>query len=139
MFSIEPQNVNDPNNYGDKPQMGILMAYTGFTAAAPSLRTPPWSQPYMEATDPDTGSIGKLLNQRRRRRGKNSPSGLRQGALSFIAELNFELPTDTGGNVYLDVTDFQPMLSDGHGGIDTQDIAVTVQNVAGATINGTAG
>ena len=24
MFSIEPQNVNDPNNYGDKPQMGIL-------------------------------------------------------------------------------------------------------------------
>jgi aryl-phospho-beta-D-glucosidase BglC (GH1 family) len=24
MFSIEPQNVNNPSNYGDKPQMGIL-------------------------------------------------------------------------------------------------------------------
>jgi endoglucanase len=34
MFSIEPQNVNDPSNYGDKPQMGILMARGADTAAA---------------------------------------------------------------------------------------------------------
>ena len=49
---------------------------------------------------------------------------------------DFELPTDAGGdNVYGVIV----QASDGHGDIDTQAIAVSIQNVAGATINGTAG
>ncbi len=45
------------------------------------------------------------------------------GALSFISAPNFESPTDSGGN---NVYDVQIQVSDGNGGFDTQDIAVTV-------------
>ena len=48
------------------------------------------------------------------------------GALSFITAPNFELPTDAGGNNVYDVI---VQVSDGHGGIDTQAIAVTVTDV----------
>ena len=58
------------------------------------------------------------------------------GALSFVTAPNFEAPTDAGGNNVYDVT---VQVSDGNGGTDTQAIAVTVQNVGGVTINGTAG
>ena len=47
------------------------------------------------------------------------------GALSFVTAPNFELPTDAGGNNVYDVI---VQVSDGHGGIDTQAIAVTVEN-----------
>ena len=56
------------------------------------------------------------------------------GALSFITAPNFEAPTDAGGNNVYDVI---VQVSDGHGGIDTQAIAVTVENVIGSTVNGT--
>ena len=56
------------------------------------------------------------------------------GALAFITAPDFENRTDAGGNNVYDVT---VQVSDGNGGIDTQAIAVTVQNVPGATINGT--
>ena len=56
------------------------------------------------------------------------------GALAFVTAPNFEAPTDAGANNVYDVT---VQVSDGNGGIDTQAIAVTVQNVTGATINGT--
>jgi Ca2+-binding RTX toxin-like protein len=56
------------------------------------------------------------------------------GALTFNTGPNFEAPTDAGGNNVYDVT---VQASDGNGGIDTQAIAVTVQDVAGQTINGT--
>jgi FG-GAP-like repeat/FG-GAP repeat len=52
--------------------------------------------------------------------------GSTSGALSFITAPNFEAPTDTGGNNVYDVT---VQVSDGQGGIDTQAIAVTVQDV----------
>ena len=45
------------------------------------------------------------------------------GALSFVTAPDFELPTDAGGNNVYDVT---VQVSDGHGGIDTQTITVTV-------------
>ena len=48
------------------------------------------------------------------------------GALSFVTAPNFELPTDAGGNNVYDVI---VQVSDGHGGIDTQAIAVTVTDV----------
>ncbi len=56
------------------------------------------------------------------------------GALAFVTAPNFEAPTDAGAN---NVYDVNVQVSDGNGGIDTQAIAVTVQNVTGATINGT--
>jgi Ca2+-binding RTX toxin-like protein len=58
------------------------------------------------------------------------------GALAFVTAPDFEAPTDAGGNNVYDVT---VQVSDGNGGADTQAIAVTVQNVGGVTINGTAG
>ena len=52
--------------------------------------------------------------------------GSTTGALSFVTAPNFELPTDAGGNNVYDVI---VQASDGHGGIDTQAIAVTVTDV----------
>ena len=52
--------------------------------------------------------------------------GSTTGALSFVTAPNFELPTDAGGNNVYDVI---VQASDGHGGIDTQAIAVTVSDV----------
>lgn len=56
------------------------------------------------------------------------------GAVAFITAPDFETPTDAGTN---NIYDLNVQVSDGNGGIDTQAIAVTVQNVTGATINGT--
>ncbi|WP_265575880.1 beta strand repeat-containing protein [Bradyrhizobium sp. WBAH23] len=47
------------------------------------------------------------------------------GALAFLTAPNFEAPSDAGGNNVYDLT---VQASDGNGGIDTQAIAVTVQN-----------
>jgi Ca2+-binding RTX toxin-like protein len=56
------------------------------------------------------------------------------GALAFVTAPDFEAPTDSGAN---DVYDVTVQVSDGSSGIDTQAIAVSVQNVIGAAINGT--
>ena len=56
------------------------------------------------------------------------------GVLSFVTAPDFEAPTDAGANNVYDVT---VQVSDGNGGTDTQAVAVTIQNVTGATINGT--
>ncbi|MEQ9407094.1 MAG: cadherin domain-containing protein [Fuerstiella sp.] len=48
------------------------------------------------------------------------------GVLTFVAASNFETPADAGGN---NVYDVQVQVSDGVGGLDTQDIAVTVSDV----------
>jgi protocadherin Fat 4 len=53
------------------------------------------------------------------------------GALAFVIAPNYESPTDVGtDNVY----DVQVTVSDGNGGTDTQDIAVTVTNVNEAPV-----
>ena len=57
------------------------------------------------------------------------------GALSFVTAPDFEVPTDTGANSIYDVN---VRVSDGLLAT-TQAIAVTVTNVAGVTLNGTAG
>ena len=56
------------------------------------------------------------------------------GTLSFITAPNFETPTDVDGNNVYDVT---VQISDGLGGVDTQAIAVKVENVVGVSIMGT--
>ncbi|NBX65861.1 MAG: hypothetical protein EBQ96_02580 [Proteobacteria bacterium] len=48
------------------------------------------------------------------------------GVLSFANGKNFESPTDAGGNGVYDV---QVTVSDGNGGSDVQNIAVTIDNV----------
>lgn len=48
------------------------------------------------------------------------------GALRFIAGPDFEGPSDIGGDNVYEVT---VQASDGEGGVDTQDIAVTVENI----------
>ena len=58
------------------------------------------------------------------------------GALRFVSAPDFENPTDTDHDNHYEVT---VQVSDGKGGIDTQAITVTVTNVAGVTITGTAG
>ena len=82
----------------------------------------------MTATDPDAGQTLELLDHWWRGR-EQIHDRLFDGALSFITAPNFEAPTDAGGNNVYDVI---VQASDGHGGIDTQAIAVGVQNVVEA-------
>ena len=78
------------------------------------------------ATDPDTGQTLSYSISGGADAGKFT-IGSTTGALSFITAPNFELPTDAGGNNVYDVT---VQVSDGHGGIDTQAIAVTVTDAS---------
>ena len=79
----------------------------------------------MTATDPDTGqTLSYSISG-----GADAAKfiiGPSTGALSFVTAPNFELPTDVGGNNVYDVI---VQVSDGHGGLDTQAIAVTVSDV----------
>ena len=79
----------------------------------------------MTATDPDTGqTLSYSISG-----GADASKfiiGPSTGALSFVTAPNFELPTDVGGNNVYDVI---VQVSDGHGGLDTQAIAVTVSDV----------
>jgi Tryptophan-rich Synechocystis species C-terminal domain/Cadherin domain/RTX calcium-binding nonapeptide repeat (4 copies) len=77
------------------------------------------------ATDPDAGQTLSYSITGGADAGKFT-IGSTIGALSFITPPNFELPTDAGGNNVYDVT---VQVSDGHSGIDTQAIAVTVTDV----------
>ena len=88
----------------------------------------------MTATDPDAGQTLSYSISGGADAGKFT-IGSTTGALSFITAPNFELPTDLGGNNVYDVI---VQVSDGHGGIDTQAMAVTVQNALGVSIIGTA-
>ncbi|MEY9131932.1 uncharacterized protein YbdZ (MbtH family) [Bradyrhizobium diazoefficiens] len=77
------------------------------------------------ASDPDAGqtlsySISGGADASKFTIGSNT------GILSFIAAPDFELPTDAGGNNVYDVT---VQVSDGHGGFDTQAIAIAVTDV----------
>ena len=77
------------------------------------------------ATDPDAGQTLSYSISGGADASKFT-IGSTTGALSFITAPNFELPTDAGGNNVYDVI---VQASDGHGGIDTQAIAVTVTDV----------
>jgi endoglucanase len=118
MFSIEPQNGVD------KPQMAILMERGGSSGPISILENTT-AVTTVTATDPDTGqTLSYSISG-----GADAAKfiiGPSTGALSFVTAPNFELPTDMGGdNVY----DVIVQVSDGHGGLDTQAIAVTVSDV----------
>ncbi|MEH2590705.1 beta strand repeat-containing protein [Bradyrhizobium sp. AZCC 1721] len=84
------------------------------------------------ATDPDPGQTLTYTI------GGGADAGLFQidgssGALSFVTAPDFETPSDAGtDNVY----DVIVQVSDSNGGMDTQAIAVTVQNTAGTSLTG---
>ena len=85
------------------------------------------------ATDPDGQTLGYSIAG-----GADSAFfGIdATGALAFITGPDFEAPADAGANNIYDVT---VQVSDGNGGLDAQAIAVTVTDVAGATINASNG
>ena len=112
----------------------VFVASTNF-AAEVSIAENTTAVTTVTATDPDAGQTLSYSITGGADAGKFT-IGSSTGALSFVTAPNFELPTDVGGNNVYDVT---VQVSDGHGGIDTQAIAVSVQNVVGVTINGTAG
>ena len=77
----------------------------------------------VDATDPDPDPLTYSI--------AGGPDAARfaingsSGVLAFVAAPNFEAPTDVGGNNVYDVT---VSVSDGHGGSDSQALAVAVQN-----------
>jgi hypothetical protein len=96
----------------------------GDTAAASIVENTTAVTP-VTATDPDTGqTLSYSISG-----GADAAKfiiGPSTGALSFVTAPNFELPTDVGGNNVYDVI---VQVSDGHGGLDTQAITVTVIDV----------
>ncbi|PLX34186.1 MAG: hypothetical protein C0605_14420, partial [Hyphomicrobiales bacterium] len=98
------------NGGGDSASVGVAENQTGVTTVT--------------STDPDGGTPVYSISGGADA-GKFSIDSA-TGVLSFITAPDFETPTDTGGdNVY----DVQVQVSDGNGGTDVQDIAVTVTNV----------
>src|SRR5215211_3633915 len=105
----------------------------GGNTAAVSIAENTTAVTTVTATDPDAGqTLSYSING-----GADASKfaiNVTTGALAFLTAPNFEAPTDAGGNNVYDVT---VQVSDGNGGIDTQAIAVAVQDVPGGTINGT--
>ena len=103
----------------------IITSNGGGDTAAVSIAENTTAVTTVTATDPDVGQtlsysiIGGAD-------ASKFTIGSSTGALSFVTAPNFELPTDAGGNNVYDVI---VQVSDGHGGIDTQAIAVTVTDV----------
>ena len=85
------------------------------------------------AADPDAGAT-LTLQPRRGADASKFTINATTGALSFITAPDFEAPADAGANNVYDVI---VQASDGSL-IDTQAIAVTITNVAGLTLTGTA-
>jgi endoglucanase len=93
----------------------------GGNTAALSIAENAFAVTTVTATDPDSGQTLAYSITGGVDAGKFTISS--SGALSFVTAPNFELPTDAGGNNVYDVI---VQASDGHGGIDTQAIAVSV-------------
>jgi hypothetical protein len=104
------------NGGGDTAAVSILENTTAVTTVT--------------ATDPDAGQTLTYSITGGADAGKFA-IGSTTGALSFVTAPNFELPSDAGGNNIYDVT---VQVSDGHGGTDTQAIAVTVTPVNDAPV-----
>jgi Ca2+-binding RTX toxin-like protein len=85
------------------------------------------------ATDPDAGTTLSFSIVGGADAGKFLINSV-TGAITFAAAPDFEAPTDVGANNVYDVI---VQVSDGHGFIDTQAIAVTVTNVLGVNLTGT--
>ena len=81
----------------------------------------PDRRPDVDATDPDPDTLTYSIS------GGDAARfaiNARSGVLTFVTAPNFEAPTDVGANNVYDVT---VSVSDGHGGSDSQALAVTVR------------
>ena len=103
----------------------IITSNGGGDTAALSIAENATAVTTVTATDPDAGQTLSYSISGGADASKFTIDST-TGALSFVTAPNFELPTDAGGNNVYDVT---VQVSDGHGGIDTQAIAVTVTDV----------
>src|SRR5262249_4324855 len=103
----------------------IVTSNSGGDTAAVSIAENTTAITTVMATDPDAGQTLSYSIS-----GGADPSKITIGsstcAPSFLTAPNFEEPTDADRNNVYDVT---IQVSDGHGGIDTQAIAVTVTDV----------
>ncbi len=117
-YTVEIAPTITSNGGGDTAAVSIVENATAVTTVT--------------ATDPDSAQTLNYSISGGADAGKFT-IGSATGALSFITAPNFEAPADAGGNNIYDVT---VQASDGNGGTDTHDLAVTVQDVAGQTING---
>jgi Ca2+-binding RTX toxin-like protein len=114
-------------------ELPAITSNGGGDSAAASIAENTMVVTTVAATDPDAGQTLSYAIIGGADAAKFTINGT-TGALAFVTAPDFEAPTDSGANNVYDVT---VQVSDGSGGIDTQAIAVTVQNVTGATINGT--
>jgi Ca2+-binding RTX toxin-like protein len=125
-------NQNEAQNEAQN-EVPTITSNGGGNTAAVSMAENTTAVTTVTATDPDLGqTLGYSIfgGADASKFTINSTTG----ALAFVTAPNFEAPTDAGVNNVYDVT---VQVSDGNGGIDTQAIAVAVQDVAGVTINGT--
>jgi Ca2+-binding RTX toxin-like protein len=123
--------VTDQNEGQNQPP--TITSNGGGNAAAVSIAENTTAVTTVTATDPDAGQTLSYSIAGGPDASKFAIN-VTTGALAFVTAPNFEAPTDTGANNVYDVT---VQVSDGNGGIDTQAIAVAVQDVVGMTINGT--
>jgi hypothetical protein len=103
----------------------IITSNAGGDTAAISVAENTTAVTTVTATDPD---VGQTLSYSITGGADASKFAIdaSTGVLSFVTAPNFEAPTDAGGNNVYDVT---VKALDGQGGIDTQAIAVSVQDV----------
>jgi hypothetical protein len=125
-YKISAIQLSTPSNHAP-----VITSDQGGGIATIALAENTTAVTTVTATDPDAGqtlsySIGGGADAAKFTIGPST------GALSFVTAPNFELPTDAGGNNVYDVI---VQASDGHGGIDTQRIVVTVSDVVENTVN----
>ena len=133
LSASETRSINGNILDNDQPAANnppVLVMPSGGDTAAVSIAENTTAVTTVTATDPDVGQTLSYSISGGADASKFT-IGSTTGALSFVTAPDFELPTDAGGNNVYDVI---VQVSDGHGGIDTQAIAVTVQNVADVTI-----
>ena len=123
-IAVTVTNTNDvptitSNGSGAAASVSVLENSTAVTTVA--------------ATDPDAGQTLSYSIIGGADAGKFTIAS-NTGTLSFITAPNFDLPIDVDGNNVYDVT---VQISDGVDGVDTQAIAVKVENVVGVSIIGT--
>ncbi len=112
----------------------VITTNGGGASAAISLAENSTAVTTVGATDSDAGQTLSYLISGGADAAKFAINST-TGALSFITAPDFEAPTDSGANNVYDVI---VGARDSAGGLDTQALAVTITNVNGVALNGTA-
>lgn len=119
-LAITITNANEPP---------VITSNGGGASAALSIPENTTAVTTVTATDPDNDALTYSISG-----GLDSAKfsiNATTGVLTFITAPNFESPTDNGAN---NVYNVQVRASDGKGGIDSQDLAITITNINEAPI-----